>query len=102
MHVQDRFPQERQGIAEKKFDEITTEIDWLDKEYRSCMFESYGLFTWKKTREHTPPMPFFRLESVSKVKKLQECIARFNPVGSIIYPYRWHSGTGCALLFFSR
>ena len=64
--------------SQKKFDEIYAEIDWLGNEYRSCIAESYGLFTWKKMPEYDTPRPFFRLESALKIKKLQECAARFN------------------------
>jgi len=42
---------------QKKFDELSSETDWLEKEYRSVIAESYGLFTWKK---------------------LQECVQKFN------------------------
>jgi hypothetical protein len=63
---------------QKKFDEIYSEIDWLGNEYRSCMYESYGLFTWKKIPEHDTPRPFFRLESELKIKKLQEYVQKFN------------------------
>ena len=59
---------------QKKFDELCSETDWLEKEYRSCMSESYGLFAWKKIPEHDAPRPFFRLESASKIRKLQECV----------------------------
>ena len=54
------------------------ETDWLEKEYRSFIAESYGLFAWKKTPEYDTPRPFFRLESELKVRKLQECVKKFN------------------------
>jgi competence CoiA-like predicted nuclease len=63
---------------QKKVQEIVAEIDWLDKEYRSCMAESSGLFYWKKPPENKTPRLFFRLESESKVKKLQECVKTLN------------------------
>jgi Competence protein CoiA-like family len=63
---------------QKKVQEIVAEIDWLDKEYRSYMAESSGLFYWKKTPENKTPRLFFRLESESKVKKLQECVKTLN------------------------
>jgi hypothetical protein len=63
---------------QKKFDELYSEIDWLGKEYHSCIAESYGLFTWKKIPEYDKPRLLFRLESESKIKKLQECVKRFN------------------------
>jgi competence CoiA-like predicted nuclease len=68
----------KEPALQKKFDEIYSEIDWLGNEYRSCISESYGLFTWKKIPEHDAPRPFFRLESELKIKKLQECVQKFN------------------------
>ena len=67
----------KEPALQKKFDELYSEIDWLGNEYRSCMSESYGLFTWKKIPEHDTPRPFFRLESEFKIKKLQECVQKF-------------------------
>ena len=61
---------------QKKFDELYSEIDWLGKEYRSCISEGYGLFMWKKIPENDTPRPFFRLESEFKIKKLQECVKK--------------------------
>jgi len=63
---------------QKKFDEIYSEIAWLEKEYHSCIAESYGLFWWKKIPGKDVTRPFFRLESESKIRKLQECIEIFN------------------------
>ena len=63
---------------QKKFDEIYLEIDWLGKEYRSFISDDYGLFTWKKMPGYDTPRPFFRLESALKIKKLQECVQKFN------------------------
>jgi len=63
---------------QKKFDELFSETDWLDREYRSVIAESYGLFTWKKTPGHDTPRPFFRLESALKIRKLQECVTMFS------------------------
>ncbi len=68
----------KETTLQKKFDEIYFEIDWLGKEYRSFTAESYGLFTWKKNPEYGTPRPFFRLESELKIKKLQECVQKFN------------------------
>jgi hypothetical protein len=68
----------KEKALQKKFDEIYFEIDWLSKEYRSFISESYGLFTWKKTPEYNTPRPFFKLESELKIKKLTECIQKFN------------------------
>jgi competence protein CoiA len=62
----------------RKFQDLYAEIDWLENEYRSSVSESSGLFTWKKNPEHDTPMPYFRLESESNVKKLQECVNKFN------------------------
>jgi competence CoiA-like predicted nuclease len=62
---------------QKKFEEMYFEIDWLGKEYRSFIAESFGLFTWKKMTEYDPSKPYFRLESSVKIKKLEECIAKF-------------------------
>ncbi len=63
---------------QKTFDGIYTEIDWLEKEYRSVVAESSGLFTWKKMPGHDTLRPFFRLESESKIRKLQGCITIFS------------------------
>ena len=69
---------QKKKYLQKKFDEIYSEIDWLEKEYHSCIAESYGLFWWKKILGKDVTRPFFRLESESKIRKLQECIERFN------------------------
>ena len=68
----------KEKALQKKFDELYSEIDWLENEYRSFISESYGLFTWKKIPEYDTPRPFFRLESESKIKKLQECVTMFH------------------------
>ena len=68
----------KEKALQKKFDEIYSEIDWLGKEYRSFISEDYGLFTWKKMPGYDTPRPFFRLESELKIKKLQECVQKFN------------------------
>ena len=68
----------KEKALQKKFDEIYAEIDWLGKEYHSCIAESYGLFTWKKIPEKDVTRPFFRLESELKIRKLQECVKVFN------------------------
>ena len=59
---------------QKKFDELSSEIDWLENEYRSCSAESYGLFIWKKMPGNEIPRPFFRPESELQIKKLRECV----------------------------
>jgi len=68
----------KEPALQKKFDEIYFEIDWLVKEYRSCISEDYGLFTWKKMPGYDSSRPFFRLESELKIKKLQECVQKFS------------------------
>jgi len=68
----------KEKALQKKFDELYAEIDWLGKEYHSCIADSYGLFRWKKMPERDATRPFFRLESESKIKKLQECVKTFN------------------------
>ena len=67
----------KEKALQKKFDELYSEIDWLGKEYHSCIAESYGLFGWKKMPEKDVTRPFFRLESESKIRKLQECVEMF-------------------------
>jgi competence protein CoiA len=61
----------------QKFQDLSAEIDWLENEYRSSVSESSGLFTWKKIPEYAAPVPYFRLEAESNVKKIQECIKTF-------------------------
>ena len=67
----------KEKAVQKKFDELYSEIDWLGKEYHSCIAESYGLFVWKKIPGRDVTRPFFRLESELKIKKLQECVEMF-------------------------
>ncbi len=62
---------------EKKFQDISAEIDWLEKEYRLLVSESSGLFSWKKIPGYPAPGLYFRLESESDVKKIQEMIEIF-------------------------
>jgi hypothetical protein len=65
----------RAGPAvQKKFDTISAETDWLGREYRSFMADSYGLFLWEKTGRNATPLPWFRLESELKIRQLQECV----------------------------
>lgn len=59
---------------QQKFHDIYAETDWLEKEYRLYVSESFGLFTWKKIPESDTSRPYFRLESESNVKKLQDCV----------------------------
>jgi hypothetical protein len=71
-------PLRKERALQKKFDELSLEIDWLEKEYRSFVSDSYGLFTWKKLPEHDTPRPFFRLGSESTIRKLRECVEMFS------------------------
>ena len=68
----------KEKALQKRFHDLYSEIEWLENEYHSFVAESYGLFTWKKIPEYDTPRPFFRLESELKIKKLQECIQKFN------------------------
>lgn len=68
----------KEKALQKKFDELYAEIVWLGDEYRSCIAESYGLFTWKKIAGRDTPRPLFRLEPALKIRKLQECVQKFN------------------------
>ena len=58
---------------QKKFHDLYAEIDWMENEYRSYVSHSSGLFTWKKVPEYDTSRLYFRLESESNVRKLQEC-----------------------------
>lgn len=62
---------------QKMFDELYSEIDWLEKEYQSCIAESYGLFVWRKIPGKGMTRPFFQLESELKIRKLLECVEMF-------------------------
>jgi hypothetical protein len=68
----------KEKALQKKFDELYSEIDWLGKEYHTCIAEGYGLFRWKKIPGHDVTRPFFRLESELRIKKLQECVRMFS------------------------
>lgn len=63
---------------QRKFDELFSEIDWLEKEYRLATSDSSGLFTWKKIPGHETPRLFFRLDSGLNSKKLQESVDTFS------------------------
>ncbi len=65
------------GALKKKFHDLYAEIDWLENEYRSSVSESSGLFTWKKSPEYPTQRLYFRLESESHVKKLQDYVNTF-------------------------
>jgi len=54
--------------------DLSSEIEWLEKEYRSFLAGSYGLFAWKETPGKGGGRPVFRLESEQKIRKLQECV----------------------------
>lgn len=62
----------------KKSREIISEIAWLENEYRSCVAESAGLFVWKKVPERDTSRLYFRPETEANVKKLQDCVERFD------------------------
>lgn len=63
---------------QKKFEEIYVEINWLNKEYRSFVAESSGLFYWEKIPGYDTPHLFFRLEPEAKIRKLQECVKKLS------------------------
>ena len=69
---------QKEKTLQKKFDEIYSEIDWLEKEYHSFIAGSHGLFRWKKMPDHASPRPVFRLESELKIRELQVCVEMFN------------------------
>jgi len=69
---------QKEKALEKKFDELYAEIDWLGKDYHSCIAEGYGLFRWKKISDSDVTRPYFRLESELKIRKLQEGVKVFN------------------------
>lgn len=71
-------PVKNDKALHKKVHDLYAEIEWLEKEYRSFTDESYGLFTWKKSPEHTTPWLYFRPESEANVKKVQECAGMFS------------------------
>jgi hypothetical protein len=68
---------------EKKFYDLYSEIDWLDNAYRSCVYESSGLFMWKKIPGFDMPSPYFRLESESNVKKITGMHKGVHSVGRV-------------------
>jgi len=70
-------PRINDKAGEKKFQEISAEITWLEKEYRLLVSESSGLFTWKKIPGYSKPRLYFRLEPESNVKKIQESVEIF-------------------------
>jgi competence protein CoiA len=71
-------PVKNDKALRKQFHDIYSEIEWLENEYRSSLSESSGLFTWKKSPEHTTSRLYFRLEPESNVKKLQEYVDTFS------------------------
>jgi hypothetical protein len=83
----------KEKALQKKFDELYSEIDWLGREYHSCIAESYGLFVWKKIPERELTKPFFRLESEVKIRKLKECVEVF---------YQWEASFKSAISNLSQ
>jgi hypothetical protein len=77
----------------KQFHDLYAEIDWLENEYRSSMAGSSGLFTWKKSPEYPTQRLYFRLESESNVKKLQDYVKTFT---------RWEESFEKALAWLDR
>jgi competence CoiA-like predicted nuclease len=63
--------------VQKKARELSSEVDWLEKEYRSFTADSSGLFVWKTMPGFAAPRLCFRFESEQNVKKLQECAGMF-------------------------
>lgn len=80
-HCHRRFrttaPRINDKALQKKFQDIYAEINWLEREYRLLVSESSGLFTWKKIPGYPAPRLYFRLESESNVKKIQESVEIF-------------------------
>jgi len=72
----DRLRDDR--VVQQKFREISSETDWLRREYETIMSESYGLFSWKKLPGQKTSYPVFRLESEAKIKKLDACVRKFS------------------------
>lgn len=66
------------AVVQQKFREISSETDWLKREYETVMSESYGLFSWKKLPGQSTSYPVFRLESEEKIKKLDACVQKFS------------------------
>ena len=79
-------PAVRNGNKVKRMvDELGAELDWVEQEYRACISETSGLFTWKKTPGHATPRPFFRLESAAQIRKLQERVQMFSQWETAFY-----------------
>ena len=72
----------------KRSGAIASEIDWIEKEYRSMMAEESGLFLWKSTGNKSTMRPVFWLESEAKVRQLQEHVAMLD---------RWESSFNAAM-----
>ncbi|NMB77901.1 MAG: hypothetical protein GYA23_02260, partial [Methanomicrobiales archaeon] len=68
----------RDPAKERDLDRLTAEISWLENEYRSCISDGSGLFVWKKPPGRNTAHPYFRLESETTVKKLQEYTDTFS------------------------
>lgn len=63
--------------ADQRPGEIARELEWLENEYRSCMAESTGLFSWEKMPGKRVARPVFRPETEANVRRLQEYAERF-------------------------
>jgi competence protein CoiA len=63
------------SAVQKRFDEINSELDWLEKEYRTFTSVSSGLFSWKKSPGKERPQLVFRLESELGINQLKECVS---------------------------
>lgn len=62
------------GELQRTFDEIFSELDWLENEYRLYTSESYGLFVWKMIPGKERPVLTFPPGPESGIRKLQECV----------------------------
>jgi len=76
------------GDLQKKADELLSELEWLENEYRLCMSDSYGLFMWKKIPGKEKPVLVFRLLTEPAIGRLNECIRKFD---------RWEVSFGRAM-----
>jgi competence protein CoiA len=83
-----RQPAQSEPEFRKRSAAIASEIDWIEKEYRSMMAEESGLFFWKSTGKKSAMRPVFRLESEKKVRQLEERIAVID---------RWESSFNAAM-----
>ncbi|OPX63798.1 MULTISPECIES: competence protein CoiA [unclassified Methanoregula] len=77
----------------KKSGEICSELEWLETEYRLYISDPYGLFAWKRIPGKERPVLVFRPGPASQVKKLDECVKRFD---------RWESSFSHAMDVLER